>query len=384
MMLTATHNLKKGLIFILLITFSKSLQAQTNSNQIEFSGIYGANTFCPDFTVQGQIHGGELVYHLNMQNSTLGYLKALNIKYIDFAGSYRSLQSLIINHDPTSKGLLGDAYSFIGRLDIQLLQTGPFKFYFTPGFGFTYSTVSYFSNNNPIVGSKLNLTSQAGLKLVTNISPSTGIVLGTDFLHYSNSGERTPNNGINTINYTLGLIQNLNISGPTTPNNPFIYTGLNSFFTTIDIGFRGQYQSKNEYVRNGLFVGYSRTINSVFSLETGLDLGHYFTTFDPYNWGPTNENYASSLSHWRLGLSIGGEARLGRLGVFTDYGYNLYFDNVFISTDAKAHTLNNHVKFYLNPGFRYYVSQKFAFQIKQYTNKQAADYLGMGILFRTL
>ena len=377
-------HVKHLVILILLFTSSTKLKAQSNNNQIEFSGVYGANTFTPDFTVQGQIKGGELVYHFNMQSSKLDYLKALNIKYIDIAASYRNLESLTIDHDPTTKGLLGDAYSLVGKLDIQILKTGPLKLYFIPGVGFTYSTVSYFSNYNPIVGSKLNLASQAGLKLVTNITSSTGIVIGTDFLHYSNSGERTPNNGINTINYTIGIIQDLHTQGPSTTKNPFQYEGLNSFECTLDIGFRGQYQSKNEFVRNGLFAGYSRKLNSVFSLETGLDLGHYFTTFDPYNWGPTNENYASSLSHWRLGLSVGGEARLGRLGFFADYGYNLYFDNVYITDDTSAHILNNHVKFYLNPGFRYYLSQQVAIQIKQYTNKQAADYLGMGVFFRTL
>lgn len=371
-------------LFILLL--SGRLSAQTNKDQIEYSQIYGYNIFSPDYTLKGKSWGGELVYHFNMQGSNATYVKALKINSIDIVGSYRNFESLTINNNPASLGTLGNAYSIISRFELQVAKAGPVQLLFTPGFGVTYSTVSYFTNQNPILGSKINLTAQAGLKLFTAITPSTGVQVGIDMLHYSNSGERIPNNGVNAVDLSLGLVQSINVNGPGAAKVPFVYNGNNSFEFTADFGERGVYEKKQELYRAGFYAGYSRKINDVLSVRGGIDAGYYFTKFDTTNnetYGNTFENYGTSFSNWRLGVSIGGDLRLGRFTLFGNYGRYIYYDDFYRPATNTTRELDYRVKYYFTPGFRYYLNQWMAVQIKQYINRSSADYLGIGLLVRT-
>ncbi|HEY2581738.1 MAG TPA: acyloxyacyl hydrolase [Mucilaginibacter sp.] len=369
------------LLAILFIISTKS-RAQTNNNQLEFTYIEGIKVISPDYTIHGKIWGGELAYHFNMQNDKQDYVKFLEINSIDIVGSYRNLKSLYINNNPLTKDSLGEAYSILGRLEVQLLKFGPVKLLFTPGFGFTYSTTSYFTDGNRLVGSKINLAAQAGIKTLYSITSSTGIQAGIDLLHFSNGGERLPNNGINSINISFGLVQSINRAGPSTPKNPFEYNGTNSLEFSIDFGERGLFRTKKELYRSGLYAGYSYRLNSVFSLRGGVDAGYYFTPFNPNNYDNTFENYGTSYARWRLGVSAGGDIRLGRLAVFANYGYYLYYQTLYQPKTDYSRELDYRVKTYFTPGLRYYVCQWIALQVKQYINHQSADYLGLGALFR--
>jgi hypothetical protein len=375
----------RWLLLVIMFVWSTDLYAQKNNDAIEVSYIYGAKVFSPDSTLQGKSWGVELAYHFNMQNSAMDYVKLLHISSIDVVGSYRNFESITVNNRATSRGSLGDAYSVLGRLEFDLVDVGPVKLLFTPAFGTAFSTTSYFSGNNYIIGSKFNLTGQAGLKIYSAITTSTGIQAGVDALHYSNGGERLPNDGINAINFSLGLVQKFGVAGPSTPTHPFSYDGDNSFEFTADVGERGIFRQKNELYRAGFYVGYSRKVNQVLSLRAGFDAGYYVTTYDTTNETTkynTFENYGTSFSHWRLGLSIGGDVRLGRLAMFANYGYYLYYDDYYKAATPTSRVMDYRVNFYLTPGFRYYLSQAFALQIKQYINKSSADYLGLGFLVR--
>ncbi|MDB4904782.1 MAG: hypothetical protein JWQ63_4063 [Mucilaginibacter sp.] len=358
-------------ILALLVTFSINAHAQTNNDQIEITPIEGIKIFTPNkYSIQGKIWGGELAYRFNMNNNKLDYVKLLGLNSIDIVASYRNLQSLIINNDPASKGSLGDAYSVIGRLEMQLFKAGPVKLLFTPGVGVTYSTESYFTNKNPLIGSKINIAEQAGIKIFSSITSSTGIQVGADLFHYSNGGERLPNNGINSLNISFGIVQNINKTGPSTPREPFQYNYTNSLEFGVDFGERSVFASKQPLYRSGVYAGYSYRLNPVFSLKGGFDAGYFFTVFDPANYDITHEGNATSYDHWRLGASLGAETRLGRLAVFASYGYYLYYHSYVP------------VKTYWTPAVKYYLSSWMAVQAKTYINNHTADYLGVGLLFR--
>jgi hypothetical protein len=379
-------------LLIISITFSVNTYAQKNTDQLEFTLIEGIKVISPDYNIKGQIWGGEFAYHFNMQNSTMDYVRLLGLNSIDIVGSYRYLKSLVITNNPYtnvidnnnlySKGTLGEAYSVLGRIEVQLFKAGPVKLLFTPAFGVTYSTVSYFTNGNPLIGSRINLAAQAGIKIFSSITPSTGIQAGVDLLHYSNSGERLPNNGINAINISIGLVKNINRSGPSSPKDPFQYNYTNSFEFSGDFGERGLFRTKQELYRSGLYAGYSYRLNSVFSLRGGVDAGYYFTPFNPANYNGTFENYGTSYARWRVGLSVGGEVRLGRLAVFCNYGYYVYYRTFYQAATDTSRELNYRVKTYLTPGLKYHINSWMAVMVKEYVNKQSADYLGLGVMFR--
>jgi Lipid A 3-O-deacylase (PagL) len=361
---------KIKLIILICGVLCKSVIAQTDNNQIEFTAIYGLKVYTPDgYSIKGRISGGELAYRFNMANNSADYIRMLRITDIDIVASYRNLQSLIINNNLASKGSLGGAYSIIGRVEVPLIKAGPVKLLLTPGFGLVYSTVSYFTNGNPLVGSHINFASQAGMNVITAVNSSTGIRAGIDLFHYSNSGVREPNNGINSLNVTLGIIKNINQSGPATTTQPFKYDYQNSFEFGFDAGWRGVFESKSKLYRSGFYAGYSYRLNQVFSIKAGFDAGYYFTVYNPANHNYTFENYGTSYDKWREGISIGGDLRLGRLAIMASYGYYLHFNSYYP------------VKTYLSPGLKYYLLPWLALQSKTYVHNSKVDYLGYGLLF---
>jgi len=360
----------KLLVFLLII--SKISFAQTGNNKIEFTAIEGVKVFAPnDYSIQGQAWGAELGYHFDMTNNHLDYLRLLGIKAIDIVGSYRNMQALTINHSPSSKDSLGNVYSVIGRLEIQFAKIGQSKILFTPGIGVAYSTVSFFTNKNPLVGSHLNLALQAGVKIVTPISSSTSIQAGADLFHYSDAATRTPNDGVNALNFTLGIVQSLDRASPSTPANPFEYTAKYAYEVAFDFGERGAYDSRNNLYRSGLYLGFSDGLNKVFRLKAGLDFDYYFTTYiDAADRSPTYEALGNSFARIRAGISVGADMNMGRLTVMASYGYYYYFQT------------DNGVYFYWIPGLKYYILPWMALQGKVYIHGHQADYLGVGLAFR--
>jgi Lipid A 3-O-deacylase (PagL) len=360
---------KLKLLAVVLIILAKNSFAQTNNDQLEFTAIKAISVFTPgNYNLKGTVWGGELGWHFNMADNKADYIRMLGISSIDIIGGYRNYQSLLINN--AAKGSLGDVYSIIGRLEIPVFKAGPVKLLFTPGLGFAYSTISYFDNSSPLVGSRLNLAAQGGLKLFTSITSTTGIQAGIDIFHYSNVGVRVPNFGINSYNISLGLVQNIGQKGPPASQQPFVYDHKSSFEFGGDVGMRGVYESKKELHRAGLYAGYSYRLSPVISLKGGVDAGYYFTPFDPKNFNATFAEYGSSYDKWRAGISLGADLMLGRLAVMAAYGYYLHYNSYY----------NN--KTYWTPGLKYYVLPWVALQAKAYIHNTDADYLGVGLLFR--
>ena len=240
---------------------------------------------------------------------------------------------------------------------------------FTPGLGIVYSTESYFENKNPLVGSHLNIALQAGAKVFFAITPSTGIQAGIDLFHYSNGGVRVPNNGINSLNISLGIVQNINKTSVKIAEQPFQNDYKNSFEFGGIAGMRGAFQSKNELYRATIYAGYAYRLNPVLSLKGGLDAGYYFTVYNPKNNLATFEGYGTSYDRWSVGASLGADLWLGRLAVMGSYGYYLYFNSYY------------HNKTYWTPGLKYNVLPWMVIQVKSYIHNHQADFLGVGLLF---
>lgn len=360
---------KLKLLFAVLMILAKSSFAQTNNDQIEFTFVEGIKSFTPNkYSIQGTLLGGELGYHFNMADNKADYIRMLNISAIDIVASYRNLQSLTIDNDLTSMGSLGDAYSVIARLEIPLLKGGPVKLLFTPGFGLAWSTLNYLDNKNLLVGSHLNMATQAGVKFFIAITSSTGIQAGADLFHYSNGGSRVPNYGINSFNISLGIVQGINQPGPST-QHPLQYEHKGSLEFGGDIGARGVFESKKELYRSGLYAGYSYRLIPIINLKGGFDAGYYFTVYDPNNSANTFESHATSYDKWRTGISLGADIWLGRFAVMGCYGYYIHFNSYY------------HNKTYWAPGLKYQVLPWMALQAKSYIHSHEADYLGFGLLF---
>ncbi len=363
-------------VIIGFVLFNLSAKAQDTGNSIEISGTLGIKTFSPEKNyLSGPLFGGELAYHINMADNKSDYIRILNIKSIDAVFSYRNMSHLILNHDQATKGLIGDTYGVLGRLEIGLLKINRTELLFTPGFGFLYATETHLTNSqNVIIGSHINLATQAGLKIFTPITQTTGIQAGVEVFHYSNGATKLPNNGINAFAYTLGIVQKLNQSGPVneseerTENKHFFEFGAN-------IGSRGAINTNKSLYKEGFYMGYNYKFSPAFSIKLGTDAVYYNTVYNKItnttqSFLDTFQSHATSYDRWRVGLAVGPDLWLGKLALMTGYGYYLHYDSFFPT------------KTYWTAGFKYFITPYLALQAKGYVHDTEADYVGYGFIFR--
>jgi hypothetical protein len=300
--------------------------AQNNQNSFAITPIQGFTIFAPyNYQLKGNFYGLELAYQLNMNNNNVDWVRILKVKDIAFAASYFNLQSVSTSGGPGFPGFLGNNFGLLTMLDMTLFKTGKTTFIFSPGIGFAYATQTYYTNNNPIVGSHINLAIQAGFKIETPISATTKITAGLDFFHYSNSAYRLPNDGVNNINASLGIVNDINLTGPSRQKATFGIDDNQSFEFGIGIGRRGFIQA-GQYINNqtgklvtltdsatqksatsnlynaGFYAGYNYRLNKLLSLKIGTNAVYYFKPFSWDNFYKTYQETGSSFDKYSLGI----------------------------------------------------------------------------------
>lgn len=362
---------KKIISIALFCVSGFSAFAQNTNNSLEFSPIWGLNAFSANRNkIEGRIYGGEIAYHINQANNQSDWVRALRVKDVAVVASYRTLKDIQILNTNYPQKIMGDVYGLASRLNISLAKYRNAELLFTSSLGLVYSTESYFTNQNPLVGSHVNFLLQAGLKLKQNINPSTALVGGIDIFHYSNAAARVPNSGVNMINASLGVVKNINVGKSITSRDSITYD-KHSAELSADVGARGVYQSKGKLLKSGFYAGYNYQFSPVFSLKAGFDGIYYYTIYDANRNVETYQNKATSLDRWRYGVSVGADLWMNKFVVSANYGRYIHFNGLFP------------VKSYWSPAVKYYVFPNVAFQGKVYLHNADADYLGLGLLVRT-
>lgn len=386
-----------ALILLLQIT---SAQAQTNKNSIEVTAFTGLKVFTADSVLKGSSWGIEGVYHLNMVDNKADWVKMLNVRNIDLAFSYHNYDNIYIAKRPAATtGFLGDYYGAVARISIQLASVGKTELLLNPGFGFGYTTQTYYTNDNPLVGSHINFTAQVGLKLSTPLTSSTRLFGGVDIYHYSNAAFKLPNYGVNSINASFGIAQDINQPASQTARKQFNDYKKNSFEFGLNIGHRGlvqdgggfdqhpeykaiQKNATSDLYLSGIYLGYNYRLNPILSLRAGVDGVYYFRTLDSADgidhFYATYQELGSSYDKLRVGASIGAELWLGRFSLPVNYGYYIhykYFTPSYGSSYSPPDT-------YWTFGARYYITPYLALEAKQYLHRTQADFAGFGFIVK--
>jgi hypothetical protein len=381
--------------FIISVNFAK---AQTTKNSIGISTFTGLKMFTADSVMKGSSWGLEGVYHLNMADNKADWVKMLNIKSVDLSFSYRNYQNVYLAKQPkTTVGFLGDYYGAIAKIGIGIASVGKTELLLNPGFGFGYAAESYYTDDNPLVGSHINFTAQIGLKLATPITKSTRIWVGVDLYHYSNAAFKLPNYGVNSINASFGIDQDISIPASQGSKTPFQHYKKSTFEFGVNIGHRGivqdggglrglgleeQKKKSSKLYKSGIYLGYNYRLNQILSLRSGIDAVYYYTTLDTiseiHHFYATYQELGSSYDRLRLGVSLGAELWLGRFSLPVNYGYYLHF-HYFVPTYNHTYEPPNT---YWTFGARYYFTSCFAVEAKQYLHRTQADFAGFGVLFK--
>jgi len=351
-----------------ILTFSR-LQAQEESrNSIEFIPQTSIAVFTAQQKLSGTAYGGELLYHFNTEKNASTWMRGMGLKSIDLVFNYKNMSKIKLVSDP-KPDTFGDSYALLAGLNISLLKLNRTEVLFSPAFGLGYLGETFFSNGNPLVGSHINFGSRLSLKIASQVGPNTQIAAGLDVLHFSNAAFRVPNNGINSSNVSLGIIQALKFITKKRDSLSLAGYKKHSVDLGINIGRRGVYQSKEARFRTGLYAGYNYRLGPILGLSSGIDAVYYHSVYDPNDNAGTYQSFATSYDHWRVGAALGPDIWMGELALMVKYGYYLHYNSL----------RDNHT--YWTAGMKYRIWDWAAVQAKIYVHKTEADFVGFGFLF---
>lgn len=358
--------------FLTFFTMTDTTYAQESRNSIEFSPQVNLSIFLEgDEKLSGTTIGGEIIYHINKENSTIPWISSLNISSIDFILNYKSGNDIVINDE--IHGKFGDSYALMTGVTVPLARGKNTGLYFSPGIGVAYAGQTWFTNENPLIASHFNFALAAALKARSSIIKNLALTAGVDAFHYSNAAMWVPNRGINSINLNLGILHYLNHNNP--PSDAMLEASFESplekhtIEAGVNMGRRGINKSKKGLIKTGFYGGYSYRLNPIFGLSTGVDAVYYHTTYDPNRHEETYQSSASSFKRWRAGVAVGPDIWMGRLGLSVKYGQYLYYESLM--------PINN----YWTAGIRYQLTDWAAIQAKTYLHKTQVDFMGFGLVF---
>jgi hypothetical protein len=385
-------NLLPVLYFLLFVIPLKSL-AQNNTNSIAISGIQGIDIFGADgYHLQGNYEGLQVGYQLNMADNKAQWIRLLGVKDVGFQFSWFDLQNVSIRGWANSNGVLGNNYSVMNYLDISMFTWGKTNFLFSPGIGLLYTQQDYYTDGNPLIGSHINLALQAGFKSRTPIGPSTSLQFGVSMFHYSNSGFKLPNDGVNKVIGTIGIVQDIGVDGPQRNVRTFDFDKKNSLELGIGISRRGfvqtgiytdprtgktipltdsaaQRAAQSNLYQINMYAGFAHRLNRLISLRAGTDVIYYTHPFSWDNFYRTYQGEGSSYDHLAVGLSAGADIWMGRMALMFNYGYYLHYNSP------------EPVHFYWTLGGKYYINNWLAVNLKMYLHGFDAQYANLGLVF---
>ncbi|WP_175404042.1 acyloxyacyl hydrolase [Mucilaginibacter sp. PPCGB 2223] len=392
-----------ALLLFSVLVLTGATFAQSNKNSIELSAFTGLSIFSAEGnTLGGKPYGLEAAYHINMADNQADWVKGLNIRDVSIALSYRNMENIYLTKRANTTGILGDYIGAVSRISVVMAKAGRTEFLLVPGFGFGYATETYYTDErNILVGSHINFTAQIGAKVLTPVGSSARLIGGFDLYHYSNAAFKNPNDGINSVNFSLGIDHDISADAPKTSQHPFKNYEKHSFEFGIGIGRRGLVQTgggldpalypqnvayqrtaTSDLYQSGLYLGYNYRANPVLSLRVGLDADYYYRTIDTvsniHHFYATYQELGSSYDRIRIGASVGAELWMGKLSFPVNFGHYIHY-NYFVPT--YDHTYQPPA-FYWSFGARYYLAPWVALEAKQYLHRTQADFANFGLVFK--
>ncbi len=320
--------------------------------------------------MEGVVFGGELIYKVSTVDNPTDWVRKLNVKSINFIFNYKDLNNLEV---AKVEHTFGRSYSVLAGLNVSLYRLNKVDFNLLPAIGLGYTTKTNLNSQNPLIGSHLNFYLKLGLEVETDISEMMTAFASVDLSHFSNGALKLPNLGTNISNVGIGISRKLNQSRSTKRDTLGYEAPLfkkHHLELGINFGKRGVDGGGNKGLyKNGVYLGYQYSINSVVDLGLGTDAVYYHTVYDIINHKTTNQSFATSYDHWRVGIAFGPAVNLGRIDLSTKFGYYLHYNNP------------QKQKSYWTFAVKYGFTSWLAAETKLYIHNAEADYLGLGLSF---
>jgi len=365
-----------------------SHESQHGQNSLFVNYFYNISAFGGgSYELKGYTWGATVGYNFSMEKNNAYWARALNAKNVAVAFSYINMEEAVPAHASQAKGFLGEAYSVRSQLDISIFNIDNTNFILSPGFGLTYVTKTFRTTDNPLVGSHINMNAILGAKVEIPVVRSTKIVAGFDLFHFSNTAYKLPNEGVNFLNASLGIVEELNttekgrkFSFADTGNRSALEFGIGIGHRGLQQQFRMPATSLSDSLQRkfgtsklnniGISAGYNYRLNPLISFKAASDVIYYTTTYYLPNYKTTTQEYGTSKDKVSVGLSGGLDIWLNRLVFEWNYGYYLHLNYA----TTPIHT-------YWILGAKYYFTPWLAFEAKTYLHRVEAHYTNFGVLF---
>lgn len=309
-------------------------------------------------------------FHKKLNPEDADWIKFLNAKEVSLGFVYNDL-----DHIERENYTFGKSFGILMKADFELYKKNNFSLELSPGFGLAYLTRTVKTDPNTLIfGSHINGMFMADLIAEYQISKDWAVMAGTGIIHYSNGGAKVPNAGLNTMNFSVGVKKDI-IAFKNCDNDsiktPIPDMKKNGFEFSAGAGSRGRYKKDGGFFMMGFYGGYNRFLNNVISLRAGVDAVYYSELYDEFFESEQSLKYwGQSYDHYRVGLSIGAEAKLNKIGIGANYGYYLHMNSLY------------NQKTYWDLNLKYYITPKIGIQGTMYAHRFQADFVNWGVFYR--
>ncbi len=226
--------------------------------------------------------------------------------------------------------LLGNAFGANAYLLLPIFSTARFRLQTSWGWGLgwvgkKFDRLNNYKNN--AIGSKLNLFASIKIKSEIYLNPTNAILLGAAFNHWSNSGIKRPNLGINIPTWSIGFLHKF--YEPTTrperltklEQKAYVPEQQNEFTVMPIVGFTSiSIHDQNIYEAYALQFNYSRLWSAKYKINWSWDM-FYNTAFkELMERNPLTQNQTAFQS----GIMVSYEQTIGGFGIIAGWGTYLF------------------------------------------------------------
>ena len=356
------------LLFFLLFPILLFSQTNQNSNGLEVDFLRG--NVQPHAADLLQLAGHPEAIMLSFSKQTNGnqeWHKAYN--YPDFGGYFL--------YQDFKNSFLGKNYAIGAHYNFYFFKR---NFHFKIAQGIAYTTNPYDKINNSknkAFGTKFMGNVNLGLYFKKeNIIDNFGLHAGLLFTHYSNGRFKSPNSGINTLLFNVGVNYNFDDKNKRTVDSTLVKTKITEPIKYNFVFRTGLNESsvigsgQHPFYHIGFYADKRINRKSALQLGSEIFLTQSFKDYIKYRSVAFQEFYTDpNTDYKRIGVFVGHELIINKISLIAQVGHYVY------------DPLKNEISIYDRIGMNYHITSKIftSFTLKTHLFLAEAIEFGVGI-----
>ncbi len=359
---------KIAIVFCFWVFVQSDLFAQNNYTYSVGSNIFAGNVLKHHFRSGHLVTSYPIGMEVFINKNTYGQ-KPWEIRY-----KYPNI-GLSLAYFDFDNPALGQILAATVYFELYLLRKKHHQLSFKIGTGQAYATAPFnqdFNNKNNLIGSRFTYTMQGRLTYYYQLNQRFKLTAALTLSHFSNGAIRKPNLGVNVVSLNIGGLYRLQ------ENQPDHITKIQStsspkywINTTLYAGARYVIFTGAPYPFYGFNTYLAKPLSPISALQIGLDGFYDLALRSEIETDPNLTNQQKSeLDFKRIGVFLGHELLIGKLGFVIQVGYHAY--SPYRSGDDV----------YQRYGLKYYIKDHFSMSLAFKSNFSVAQGVEYGIGYR--